>query len=87
MSENVTNVIKTLFAVWTAEAAAALQGHGDHMAELKQAMETDNGDVRITYSIRRNAIILEACVGNTFSELYQEQLVPMTAASPYQKIF
>jgi hypothetical protein len=56
-----------------------LRDHADHIAELRSAMGGDNGDVRIVYHMRANAITIETFDTSeqtvTVTELFREQLV------------
>jgi hypothetical protein len=47
------------------------------LAELKKSMDGD-GDVRIIYSVRRNAVVIETMdfADQTVTEIFRENLVP-----------
>ena len=50
--------LKSAIAVWLDGAMLLLRDHADHIAELRTAMGGDNGDVRIVYHMRANAITM-----------------------------
>jgi len=71
--------LKSAIAVWLDGAMLLLRDHADHIAELRNAMGGDNGDVRIVYHMRANAISIETFDTSeqtvTVTELFREQLV------------
>ncbi len=69
--------LKTAISAWVSEALRHLNNHSEQLAELKRCLGSD-GDVRIVYSVHRNAIIIETMdfAEQKVSEIFREELVP-----------
>jgi hypothetical protein len=70
-------VLKAALSLWVTGAIEHIKQHPDHMAELRKCMR-GNGDVRIVYHARANAIVIEAAdyAEGTVTEIFREHLVP-----------
>ncbi len=68
--------LKTAISAWVAGVVEHLNGHSELVA-LKKCMQGD-GDVRVIYSVRRNALIIETMdfAEQTVIEIFREDLVP-----------
>jgi hypothetical protein len=68
--------LKTALSAWVAEAVQHIKDRSE-LAELKKCMDGD-GDVRIVFSARRNAIVIETLnfAEQTATEIFREELVP-----------
>ena len=72
--------LKSALSVWLDGAMLVVRKHADHVAELRKAMGGDNGEVRIVYHMRANAITIETVEASdqsvTLTELFREALMP-----------
>ncbi len=75
MDLDLSTNLKTAISAWVSEAVQHFKN--DELSELRKCMEGD-GDVRIVYSVRRNAIVVETMdfAEQTVTELFREELVP-----------
>ncbi len=69
--------LKTAISAWLDGVRQRLNGRSEQFAALKKCIEGD-GDVRIVYSVRRNAVIVETMdfAEQTVTEIFREDLVP-----------
>ncbi len=69
--------LKTAISAWVAGVIEHLKGHSEQLAALKKCMQGD-GDVRVVYSVRRNALVIETMdfAEQAVTEIFRENLVP-----------
>lgn len=67
--------VKAAISTWVAEAFKHL--NSEQLSALKKCMQGD-GDVRVIYSVRHNALIIETMnfAEQTVTEIFREDLVP-----------
>jgi hypothetical protein len=79
MDPKLSAALKAALSLWLNGALEQIKSHPVQMAELRKCM-TGDGDVRVVYHARANALALEAAdytEGETVvTEIFRENLVP-----------
>jgi hypothetical protein len=77
MNPKTTSELTTALRPWVNDALAYIKERPDLWAELVKCMTAD-GDVRVVFHIRANAITVEAAdyTESTVAELFRQQIVP-----------
>ncbi len=75
MDLDLSTNLKTAISAWVSEAVQHFKD--DQLSQLRKCMAGD-GDVRIVYSVRRNAVVIETMdfADQMVAEVFREELVP-----------
>ncbi len=78
MDSRLSGILKSAVTVWVRDAVEQLMGHAEQMAELKKCTERDDGEVRVVFQIKANAISLVTIdkTKGIITQLFREELTP-----------